>query len=78
MIDLDEARARAQRQLDGMTVNRDAMARDVIVLVDSIHAMQARAAARTRGTPESAKNTEGFSEAFDDIFGAIFKRGPKA
>lgn len=62
---LDEMEARAQRQLDGLTVNRDAMARDVLLLVRSIRAMQTRAA-DTGGKP--------FASAFEDVLGDIFGR----
>lgn len=39
---LDEMEARARRHLDGMTVNRDAMAKDVLQLVAALRAAQAQ------------------------------------
>lgn len=66
---LDEMAERAQRQLDGMTVNRDAMARDVLQLVEAIRAMQRRAAAERPAQPSGD-----FTAAFDDIFSGIFGR----
>ena len=40
MRTLEDMEARAKRHLDGMTVNRDAMAKDVLQLVDAIRAVQ--------------------------------------
>lgn len=60
---LDEMAERAQRHLDGMTVNKDAMARDVLQLVAAIKAAQQR----TRRQPG------GFAEVFGDIFGEVFR-----
>lgn len=37
---LDDIEERAKRHLDGMTVNRDAMARDVLALVAAIRKAQ--------------------------------------
>lgn len=66
---LDEMAARAQRHLDGMTVNRDAMAKDVLTLVGAIRQLQARSKAATRTGQQG-----GFSDAFGDIFTDIFNR----
>jgi hypothetical protein len=65
---LDEMAARAQRHLDGMTVNRDAMARDVLTLVEAIRSAQRRAPARP------AQPGSNFSDAFGDIFDTILNR----
>lgn len=43
MLALDEMEVRARRHLDGMTVNRDTMARDVIILVTAIRELQSKA-----------------------------------
>lgn len=59
-------RQRAQRQLDGMTVNRDALARDLISLLDSIEAARARAAASRSSAAEADLG------GLDDILGRIF------
>lgn len=37
---LDEMETRAQRRLDGMTVNVDAMAQDVLLLVAAVRRLQ--------------------------------------
>lgn len=66
---LDEMAGRAQRHLDGMTVNRDAMAKDVLTLVGAIKQVQARSATSTRTGQQG-----GFSDAFDSIFDDIFNR----
>ena len=64
---LDEMEARAQRHLDGMTVNRDAMARDVITLTRAIRTAQARhTQQRTTQRPIG-----GLRDAFDDLFDSI-------
>lgn len=60
---LDEMAERAQRHLDGMTVNKDAMARDVLRLVAAIKAAQQR----------THRQPGGFAEAFDSIFEGIFR-----
>jgi hypothetical protein len=64
---LDEMADRAQRQLDGMTVNRDAMARDVLQLVRAVRSIQARRL--TDQQHGGGKFTEAFDEIFDEIFG---------
>jgi len=69
---LDEMATRAQRHLDGMTVNRDAMAKDVLTLVGAIKQMQARSNATARTGQQG-----GFSDAFGDIFTDIFNRKSK-
>ena len=61
---LDEMDARAQRYLDGMTVNKDAMARDVLMLTQAIRGAQKRAAERAKKTPGNTP--------FADIFGEVF------
>lgn len=66
---LDEMATRAQRHLDGMTVNRDAMAKDVLTLVSAIRQMQQRATAT-----QSTQRGSNFSDAFGDLFGDILKR----
>lgn len=67
---LDQIKDRAQRHLDGMKVNTDAMARDVIKLCDAIAAAQARA----HKQPFAAQG--GFAERFEEIFGDIFRGKP--
>lgn len=59
---LEEMEDRANRQLDGMTVNRDAMARDVLHLVKAIRGMQKRAS-------ESNKTNKYPDDFFNGIFG---------
>jgi len=69
---LDEMATRAQRHLDGMTVNRDAMAKDVLTLVGAIRQLQQRAKV---AQPDSQPNN--FSGAFGDLFGEILNRKGK-
>ena len=82
MPTLDEMQARAQRQLDGMTVNRDAMANDVLRLVDLVRRMQQRAAlldaaGRAAGNlGAGAGGSRPYEKAFADVFGDIFGRRP--
>jgi hypothetical protein len=42
MQTLEDMEARAKRHLDGMTVNRDVMAKDVLQLVAAMRAIQSR------------------------------------
>ncbi|MDP3138184.1 MAG: hypothetical protein Q8N17_17860 [Burkholderiaceae bacterium] len=61
---LDEMDDRARRYLDGMTVNKDAMARDVLLLTQAIRGAQKRAAEQTKKPPSSTP----FAEIFGDVF----------
>ena len=51
MQTLDDMEARAKRRLDGMTVNCDVMAKDVLQLVAAIRAAQARNASNATNGP---------------------------
>jgi hypothetical protein len=62
MTTLADIEQRAQRMLDGMTVNREAFARDVLALVAAVRAAR----------PASEPQHSGFAEAFDDILGEAF------
>lgn len=64
MSTLAEIEARAQRQLDGMRVNRDAMARDVLMLVRALREIQQR---NSDAPPPSKSDID--SEIFRTIFG---------
>lgn len=78
-----EMHAMAQRQLDGMTVNRDLMARDVLQLLMIItryqEALKAERIQREaaedalRDFGRAPPKVEGFADKFDDIFKDIFK-----
>mgnify|MGYP003494706359 FL=1 len=50
MRTLEDMEARAKRHLDGMTVNRDAMAKGVLQLVDAIRAVQKHNAEKKAAT----------------------------
>lgn len=50
MKTLEDMEARAKRHLDGMTVNRDAMAKDVLQLVEAIRAAQKHNAQKKAAT----------------------------
>ena len=64
-VDPVEATTRARRALDDMSVNRDAMARDVIALTEEVTNWRA-AFARAKAT--SADTSGGFAQAFGEIF----------
>lgn len=67
---LEEMEARAQRHLDGMTVNRDAMALDVLRLTKAIRAAQKRAAEINAAKKATGGGYAGaFAGIFDDIWG---------
>ena len=66
MNELDRIEERAQRHLDGMTVNRDALARDTLKLCRALRRVVqelAEASARAGRKPKPA------NKIFDDIFG---------
>ena len=63
MTDLKSIEDRAQRMLDGMTVNREAFARDVLKLCAA--ARQVAAAKQPEAKPTAAP----FDGFFGDIFG---------
>jgi len=63
MRTLEQMKETAQRQLDGMTVNRDIIAQDVLTLVNSIESFRQKVA-----TPQF----KGFATAFQDIFSDVF------
>lgn len=55
---------RAQRQLDGMTINRDAFVRDVLRLVAAVQGAQARAQMK----PQPGGFADHFASIFNDVF----------
>jgi len=60
---LDDMEARAKRHLDGMTVNRDVMAKDVLQLVAAMRAIQSRnTAAKAAATEKPAAGFEWVDE----------------
>lgn len=65
MSQLDEIEARANRHLDGMTVNRDAMARDVLKLCAALRRLQREVA---RPSKPDVRKEDIFSGIFGDIF----------
>lgn len=69
--DLDSLAQRANRQLDGMTINRDQFSRDVITMADELRRWR-EAHARL----EAAKPS-GQGSAFDGIFDGLFKDRPR-
>ena len=64
--DLDSLNERADRILDGMTINRELFARDVKRMSAEL-AQWRNAHART----EAARSNPGFGGAFDDMFGGF-------
>lgn len=71
MKTLEEMEARAQRRLDGMTVNMDELAKDVLQLVMCIRVAKQHIA-RLTAEPQNAKS-DGFAESFQGLFDDIFK-----
>jgi hypothetical protein len=69
IVDIDKAEERAQRSLDGMTYNRDQMARDVIGMAAELRNW--RAAFERMKT---RSNDPGFSGVFKDVFGDMFDK----
>lgn len=65
MRTLEQMKDTAQRQLDGMTTNRDQMAKDVLFLADTVKRLEELVKQR----PSDA-GRGGFADAFDKIFSA--------
>lgn len=63
-VDPVEATTRARRALDGMSVNRDAMARDVIALAEEVTNWRA-SFARAKAT--NADKGRGIADEINDI-----------
>lgn len=68
MSELDNIEARALRHLDGMTVNRDAMARDVLKLVRAVRRLSAEVAVTIPQQQRSGRRGE---DILRDIFGGF-------
>lgn len=64
MRTLEQMKETAQRQLDGMTVNRDQMAKDVLWLAETVRRLEELIKSKAAAKPSSR-----FGSAFDDIFG---------
>lgn len=69
--DLDDLNERTDRMLDGMSVNRQKLARDVRAVSDELRRWRD---AHARLKADGPKR-EGFAGAFDDLFGGIHKGG---
>lgn len=63
--DLDDLNQRTDRMLDGMSVNRQKLARDVREMSDELRRWR-DAHARTKA---NGPKKDGFEEAFGDLFG---------
>ena len=61
---LSEMEAQAKRQLDGMKVNHDVMAKNVLTLVDTIRALRT---VQQRAEPQREKRPGTFTDGFDDV-----------
>lgn len=73
MVNIDEAEDRAKRALDGMSYNRDVMARDVVGMAAELRNWRAAfERLKAKETPKQAPDFQNFSEAFGDIFGDVF------
>lgn len=66
--ELDRIEQRAQRQLDGMTVNRDALASDTLRLCRLVRRLRDQVAVQPK--PE-AKSDDGVADLFEFIFGGL-------
>lgn len=66
MRTLEQMKDNAQRQLDGMTVNRDLMAKDVLWLADTVKRLEAIVKEQNQATTPPASGPLG--SAFNEIF----------
>lgn len=64
MRTLEQMKDNAQRQLDGMTVNRDQMAKDVLWLADTVKRLEELIKTQAASSPSKSR----FGSAFDEIF----------
>lgn len=67
MADIASIEARAQRRLDGMTINREAFARDVLKLCHAARRLQDEV--RPLQPRQSGSGGGAFTDMFGDIFG---------
>ena len=70
IVDIEKAEEQAQRALDGMSYNKDQMARNVVGMAAELR--------NWRAAFERAKvrrNDTGFAGVFDDIYGDVFSGG---
>jgi len=73
IVDIDKTEERAHRALDGMTYNRDQMARDVVGMAAELRNWRAAfERAKTRKAADDGTGFGSFAGAFDDIFGDVF------
>jgi hypothetical protein len=75
MNTLDDMQRRAQGFLDGMSTNKERMAKDVLQLVKLVRAMQDRRQeqAGAEPMPDDTQRQGAFGDAFDGIWDDIFK-----
>lgn len=64
--DLQDLDQRANRMLDGMTVNREKFARDVMAMTAELARWRD---AHARSDPRPQAKAAGFEDAFGDLFG---------
>jgi hypothetical protein len=82
MASIDEMEQRARKQLDGMRVNHDVMARDVLSLIELVGALRAQLARAqvervTIHPPRAASGEVDMSalpEGFEDLFAGLGRR----
>lgn len=67
IVDIDKAEEQAHRALDGMSYNKDQMARNVVGMAAELRNWRA-AFERTK----ARRNDASFAETFDDLFGDVF------
>lgn len=77
MTDLASIEERAQRVLDGMTINREAFARDVLALCKAAGRMRAEVVRLQPQASRERKSGDGLTDVFSDIFGGnAMRRDP--
>jgi hypothetical protein len=81
MRDFAAMQAMAKRQLDGMVVNRDLMAKDVIDLIalntkyqEQLRRLSVEVERLTAGVAASAARADGFDSAFNELFKDIGRK----
>lgn len=82
MASIDDMEQRARKQLDGMRVNHDVMARDVLSLIELVGSLRAQLARAqvdrvTIHPPRAAPSEVDMSalpEGFEDLFAGLGRR----
>ena len=72
IVDIEKAEEQALRALDGMSYNKDQMARNVVGMVAELRNWRLAFARMKNQTTSDSPDMTKFSTAFNEIFGDVF------